>query len=480
MKNSKINQVIEIPITSESYPFGSAEKYYSLSDKGFLEKEYIIDGQANVYKTNSSNQLEIKNSNVNYRNRIIIRAPKDTNSFSGNVVIEILNPTASMDIDRMWIFTKEKIIRDNDIYIGITSKPNVIASLLKFDERRYSTLKWENPTPNTPFPFEIDDAFDPPNINYETGLFWDMLLDLTKFIRANDETNPLKEYKIRNVILSGWSQSACYLLTYINQFANIIDEFDVFDGYFSAGPPRSVTIPINQYEGFPVKDEVPLDINEVRKPLINYQTESENSLFGGYKTRRCNGDRVDYLCREYDIAGSSHDTKDTLIDYYNNDNDLRRINKLPRYEGKEKYPNNYPLSFLIRAGLRNLINWIDYGIAPNISKKIPVDSDGNNRKDALGITKNGLRTCLLDYPTGSYHYASTNSEGGTPQKNILFGHEKPFSANMLIEMYENIENYTSLVSEHCEEQVTKGFILKEEKNDLINFAVNLAKYRGLN
>jgi len=63
-------------------------------------------------------------------NRLIIRAPKDVASFSGNVIVEIINPTSDMEIDRQWILLRKQIIRDRDIYIGFTSKPNTIKSLL--------------------------------------------------------------------------------------------------------------------------------------------------------------------------------------------------------------------------------------------------------------------------------------------------------------------------------------------------------------
>lgn len=38
-----------------------------------------------------------------YTNRVLFRMPSDPARFSGNVVIEILNSTAGIDIDRIWI-----------------------------------------------------------------------------------------------------------------------------------------------------------------------------------------------------------------------------------------------------------------------------------------------------------------------------------------------------------------------------------------
>ena len=46
-----ITRLEEIPVTKESYPFASAERYLKLSERGYVEKEYYMCGTANVYET---------------------------------------------------------------------------------------------------------------------------------------------------------------------------------------------------------------------------------------------------------------------------------------------------------------------------------------------------------------------------------------------------------------------------------------------
>lgn len=109
---------------------------------------------------------------------------------------------------------------------------------------------------------------------------------------------------------------------------------------------------------------------------------------------------------------------------------------------------------------------------------------GENKKDSLGISKGGLRTCLLDYPTGAYYNTSDIEKGANPlfpdsDKELLFGHEEPYPKEMLTAMYGNLDHYKELVMEHTKEQISKGFIVKEDLEDLVNFAVTLAKKRGL-
>lgn len=46
-----ISVISEMPVTDESYPFSSAERYCHLSANGYVEREYHVDGTANVYRT---------------------------------------------------------------------------------------------------------------------------------------------------------------------------------------------------------------------------------------------------------------------------------------------------------------------------------------------------------------------------------------------------------------------------------------------
>ncbi len=147
-----ITRLEEISVTKESYPFASAERYLKLSERGYVEKEYYMYGTANVYETaDERGGVRVRTADAPYTNRIIVRAPQDTAKCSRNVVVEIINPTSFMEIDRMWILGWKKFVRDGDIYVGITSKPNTIAKMVEFDEKRYGCLSWANPTPDVPF-----------------------------------------------------------------------------------------------------------------------------------------------------------------------------------------------------------------------------------------------------------------------------------------------------------------------------------------
>ena len=82
-----ITRLEEIPVTKESYPFASAERYLKLSERGYVEKEYYMCGTANVYETaDERGGVRVRTADAPYTNRIIVRAPQDTTKCSGNVV----------------------------------------------------------------------------------------------------------------------------------------------------------------------------------------------------------------------------------------------------------------------------------------------------------------------------------------------------------------------------------------------------------
>ncbi|MCD8073815.1 MAG: hypothetical protein LUF27_02050 [Lachnospiraceae bacterium] len=485
-----IQKVEEIRVTEQSYPFASAERYCKLSELGFVEKEYYMEGTANVYQTMADGTIGVKNADAPYVNRFIVRMPQSPEAFSGNVTVEIINATSFMEIDRMWILGWKEFVRRGDIYVGITSKPNTIAKMLELDQERYARLSWSNPTPEIPFSYTADDVrkaggLIDQDIQTEPGLFWDMLTEIGALLKSDSENNPLRDLDVRCVTATGWSQSAGYLIRYINDFV-CRDEAgsNAYDGFLVAGAPRYFVIPVNQYEcAMPGRAEQCV-IGTVKVPTIVMHTECENGHLGTALVRRKEGDASDFLCRQYDITGASHDTVYSYVDYYQQDEDLVRIHHLPEYVGKNAVANNYPSQYLVAAAFRNLFYWIQTGVAPAKCDLIELDCRGENVKDALGISKGGLRTCLLDYPTGAYYNTSDIEKGANPifpdsDVEVLFGHEEPYPAEMLKFLYLDLEHYRELVTEHTRAQVSKGFIVKEDADELIEMAVSLAKSRGL-
>ena len=122
--------------TADSIPFMSAEEKCHLSQLGYAEDEYFFSGTANVYDEKEDKIPYVICKDAPYTSRMMIRRPKDPAKFSGNVVVEILNATARIDLDRMWVDTWRFFTRNGDIYIGLTSKSDFLPALDMYDEER--------------------------------------------------------------------------------------------------------------------------------------------------------------------------------------------------------------------------------------------------------------------------------------------------------------------------------------------------------
>ena len=486
-----IKEIKFIPTTEISYPFGTANFHCKLSTLGYVEDEYFMNGTANIYEEIENHQSNVIYKEAPYTTRFLVRRPMDNKKFSGNVIVEVLNATAMMDIDRMWVNSWKYFTRNGDIYIGITSKGHVVDALKAFDADRYDSINWANPMPDREKPADFADFFQwlP---EYESGLFWDMLIDLAKLLRSESEMNPLKDYGKSYLYLSGWSQSGSYLCRYVKSFAYLpenIESGSLFDGYMAAGCGAGLA-PMNAYEkadhafgnaGIPKGSMM-----GAREPYININTESENRIANWYG----DFDLPDYKFRTYQIPGSSHDSKYNLLDYYEGRGalDCDRINRRLEYEGVDGEPLDNPCELIFNAAYRNLFNWVREGVpaphAPKIETVFTSPDNADpfgawvmNKTDAFGNAIGGIRTPGIDYPVGVYSNSSRRADG-TYQ--VMFGQVIPFSSDNLKVLYGSLENYRMLVTRKTDEMIALGFLLMDDREEMIKETVKLAAKRGLN
>ena len=188
-----ISRVYEVPAEQATDCFGSAAALSRLAEHGYVEKEYFFDGTANVYERAEDGEKALRFADAPYTSRFLLRMPARQEDFSGNIVVEIMNSTPGFDLDRSWIILREQLMREGDAYIGLLSKPNVIKSLQVFDPVRYAPLSWKNPVSYETF--EADAAMPgSTSPDTETGLYWDILMDMGRLLRSTDAINPLSDY----------------------------------------------------------------------------------------------------------------------------------------------------------------------------------------------------------------------------------------------------------------------------------------------
>lgn len=483
-----------VPTTETSKPFVGAKDRCGFDKLGYVEDEYFLSGTANVYDEDPEHKVHAVCESAPYTTRVMIRRPESVEKFSGNVVIEVVNSTANMDIDRMWISTWPYLTRNGDIYIGISSKGNTVDALKTYDPERYAPINWANPTPDKVYSDEILHphgyvTFMP---QYETGLFWDMLIDLVELLRSDREENPLSKYGKKWLYLAGWSQSTGYVNRFITSFA-YDDRFrkggaPFFDGYVAAGGAAWLA-PLNNEQIIDNGKELHSGVAGAREPLMIINTESENTSAFWYG----DFDEPEFKARTWQLAGTSHDSQYTLLDYYGDEDLSLFINTLGRsnnkFTGVEGEALEVLYDFVFCAAMKALYLWAREGMpaphAPKIETFIArpenpshgiFDSRVTNLTDAFGNCRGGIRVPSVVYPTARYQSYSVNEDGVICQ---TFGTAFPFSATLLQELYGDAEHYRALLDTEYSRLVAQGFALEGDRTCFLDYSVGVAKKRGL-
>src|SRR6187431_2957231 len=98
-----VPKVTLAPITATSYPWlyhKYTQRPLELDKLGFVEEEFIVTGNGNVYDWPASPSLPlvVKYSNAPFGTRILVRRPADMSRFSGTVMVETMNPARGFDM----------------------------------------------------------------------------------------------------------------------------------------------------------------------------------------------------------------------------------------------------------------------------------------------------------------------------------------------------------------------------------------------
>lgn len=474
------------PVTETSHPLAWAAKKCDFANRGYVEEEFFYHGTSNVY-TEASGSLETVVRDARYTNRLLVRRPARPEKASGRVVIEILNATTHMDIDRIWQQAKEEFMRNGDVYIGFSSKPVVLNTLKKFDPKRYAELEWPNPRPELELAPEISKSINGSLFKEsEYGLLWDMITDLPVCVRSG--LLSLGGIKATHVYLAGWSQSSCITFRYGLTFAK---STRAYDGYLAAGGAntKGMLTPLNQYE---VSDQTaPLELIDLHSdvPFVAVQTESENALYAflndgvdtcfGELSQKLDSDAPGDLYRTYDIPGSTHDNEYNMTEYYRNDMDVQIVGVVHTYIGREPYPNDYPYEIAFCAIFHHLFAWAEQGVTPPRVSRIQTDMNLRNVRDAGGNAVGGWRLPFVDIPYASYLQDVTPMMGPSGMFTKLYGCKIPFSKEKLVQWYGTLQRYKELVEKRTDELVCQGMILPIDRNAAVEICVKRAKQGGL-
>ncbi len=451
-----------IPVTSTSYPFGGAAHTRvpeNLRKIGYVEEEYFVSGLANVYTWPKPGPAVVRTANAAYTTRILVRRPAKAARFSGNVVVEPLNPSNLFDLNLGWGLMHDQLIRNGDIWVGVTIKPVSMQTLKTFDPVRYKALAMDNPLP-------LDDPRNCATVpsdssrTTENGLAWDIYTQVGQLLRAKSAKNPVAYVgqRIRHQVKLygfGYSQTGGYMYDYINAVQpRVVQQTgrDVYDGYIVAvaGGNFAGIYPINQCEAVPAVDDPRRQFSNVGTPIIHVMSQSD--YLRGITARRPDSDWPTDRYRQYEMTGAGHATP-TELNYAAQPADIIKGGRsVPPAECNEGPRSRFPSQIFFDAMMRNLDQWVRRGAAPPYGSPMVVQN-GEPVLDRFGNVLGGLRSPYVDVPTSTWYGSSTGASFC-----FIAGHEVPFSTALLKQLYVSHTVYVQAVRRDVDRLVKARFI----------------------
>ncbi len=461
-----------ISITATSHIWNGAEWQWvpiHLAKYGYVEEEYYVSGVANVYEVvpNSDYQVKALRSGP-YNTRITVRRPINMRQWSGRVAVEIINMSAGYDWTANWAALWESIVERKDIYVGITSKPNVLPGMVKFDAARYGRLSFANPLPpdqQTCGHLPGESGYNP-NLSklYENGLAYDIFSQVGALLKSSSPMNPLKT-PARRAYLVGESQSGGYIYLYykwIHQIAKLPDEKPVYDGFLiedSGTQPQPSAI-LNQCAAPLASTDPQRVINHHAEPLVVVNSQ----LFYPRTGRPPNSDTADDRFMLWMTAGASHgwteqyDYSDAAHDDLVKAGFLTHGSEFGHFTCSNRQPE-IQLYMFEKSMYAYLDRWVATGKAPPTAPD-PKIVNGEYVFDPDGNILGGLRMPEMQAPIATYRPVLTPSADCTSAVS-------PFSPERLKQLYPTHKDYTSAFERAADKLVAAGFLARGDAQKLI-------------
>lgn len=459
-----------IAVTRDSYPFMSAYRAVEpvdLAKVGYLEKEYFVSGHANVYDYANNGGLKVRAADTPYTTRILVRYPADPRKFSGNVIVELLNPSDKFDADLVWELTRNYLVENGDAYVGITSKPVAVEFLKRFEPKRYASLSWANPvaadlTCENPGPALLPGHSSP---RTEDGLIWDIVTQVGALLKTQNPRNPLANLHVRYLYQTAYSQTGAYVGTYIAEFqshALLPNGKPIYDGFLIGG--AAGVSAINQC-ATPPEHGQPGALVRSSEPVIRIMSLTDFYRFGPFSTyleRRSDSDASGDRYRLYEVAGAAH-VVSTLDQSAPSKADVLAGGLNPSAVVCKGPESDFPSQYVYDGALANLERWVRDGIpaphAAQIAVSKPGDPNATALTDRFGNARGGVRTPAVDVPTATY-YGATTAVGPdtTPPTCTIVGHMVPFDHARLETLYPTHGDYVKYVSADADRLVSERWI----------------------
>ncbi|TMC07006.1 MAG: hypothetical protein E6J41_17205 [Chloroflexi bacterium] len=446
---------------------------FDLGRHGYVVEEWFLTGTASSWR--SSGELGDDGrwtvgaaGSAPFTTRLLACRP-DRRRFGGTVVVEWLNVSGGGDGSPDWFFLHRHLLREGAAWVGVSAQKAGIDGGGLFESgqhlknvaaERYRTLAH----PGDAFSFDI---FSQAGAALRTG------------------AGPLADLDIRTLLAVGESQSAAFLVTYVNAvdpLARIYDGF-VIHGRGAAGASLE-----GKMRARPVAQGETLDLvsqrdaqspshrirDDVRVPVMTVQSETDVMMLGGVRGRQPDSDRF----RLWEIAGAAHFDTYGLVAAHRDDGTISAAELASLMAPTDEVigqkaaalVNSGPQQhYVLNAALAHLESWVRHGSPPPAAERFEITGGESPALvlDELGNVRGGVRTPWVDVPVAVL--SGLGQQGAV--FTVLFGVTRPFDDAELDRLYPNgREQYLAAFERRLDEAIGAGFLLEADRAEILGVA----------
>jgi hypothetical protein len=291
---------------------------------------------------------------------------------------------------------------------------------------------------------------------------YDIFSQAGQAIRDPAGLSPLGDLEPETVIAVGESQSALWLVTYINAIHPLAG---IYDG-FLVHSRGNISAPLSQAPqpeiGVPLSAQIRSDVDV---PVLTFETETDLTVLGYFGTRQPDSDRF----RLWEVAGTAHaDTYSFVVgavDLGDSPAAAQLVLTLPGLPCPAPI-NSGPQHFVLKAAINALNRWVRDGTPPAVAPRLNVVAGPPVAivRDAFGNARGGIRTPQIDVPI-----ATLSGEGQSGVVCSLFGTTVVFDLARLQSLYPDRNTYIAAFNQATDAAVEAGFILPAD-GDLMKAA----------
>ena len=461
-----------------------------LSAFDYQQKEFFYSGTANAYNFVGTPSADgkwsvapVAGSARPYTSKLEVFTPTNPHRFSGNVIVEWENVTAGWDYLPDMIIHHATAFSEGDVIVAVDAQFVGVANAILNDPSRYASLSH-------------------PGDSYA----WDIFSQAGMAIWDTSSV-VLGGLQPRDLIADGESQSATYLSTYIDGFANV---FNVYDGYLvhsrganvaqlQRAPGNSTVVSNNATLASVSVPNGNVGLSQINAPAntqsrtdllapvvyLQSQTDVYSPPYGllGYgPATQANSAGF----RLWEVAGSAH-SDICLADLCPTDagsfsTDEGRFNDL--LDPTKTFSVFPPCTFPINAGqegyvqdalLIQLIRWVTTGgvnggtpvaSPPLFQGQTPGEaSAGAPQLDAYGNILGGVRNPAVDVPL-----AQLTGMPNSPGFCSLLGRTIPFDAATIHALYPNHGAFVSRWARDVASLRRDGYLTGDDASALVHAA----------